>query len=177
MSKTSVAIESIYGFAPEQANVQPSKEPIFVVTGSQLQEIIRQVTEPLITRIESLEDRTTSYDEKITSLESTELQDMKTLSHDISDAFTAIDELDRKIARSGFPTAPRGKKTLARINKIDEILKARGSTTLKELERILKIRPQEMSRIVARLDKRHYEIFLRDGNEREKVLKLKAQIS
>jgi len=71
---------------------------------------------------------------------------------------------------------PKGAKTKARITKIDEILKVRGSTALKELEHILKIRPQEMSRIVARLDKRRYEIFIRDGDERERVLKLKAQI-
>jgi len=33
------------------------------------------------------------------------------------------------------PTAPRGEKTKARIAKIDEILKARGSTTPKTFER------------------------------------------
>jgi hypothetical protein len=58
MLRDSVATESIYGFAPEQANVPP-EEPIFVLTATQLQAIIskaiQETTEPLIERIEALE--------------------------------------------------------------------------------------------------------------------------
>jgi hypothetical protein len=97
------------------------------------------------------------------------------LSHELKDHSDSIDEIDARIVQIiQKPKAPpQGSKTIARIAKIDEILKARGATTLKELERILKIRPQEMSRLLRRLDKRRYEIFLRDGSKQEKVMRLK----
>lgn len=86
-----------------------------------------------------------------------------------------IDQLFEVVEKK--PTvSPRGEKTKARIAKIDEILKARGPTTLKELERLLKIDPATMTRILGRLDKRRYELHDRSGDEREKVLRLKAQI-
>jgi DNA-binding Lrp family transcriptional regulator len=93
----------------------------------------------------------------------------------------AQDELEEYIkailvGTSNLSAPPRGAKTIARIAKIDEILKARGSTSLKELGRVLDIRPQEMSRLVARLDKRRYEIFPRAGKKSEKVLRLRTQI-
>jgi uncharacterized coiled-coil protein SlyX len=52
--RDSVATESIYGFAPEQANAQP-EEPIFVLTKTQLKQIISEATQPLQDRIEALE--------------------------------------------------------------------------------------------------------------------------
>jgi hypothetical protein len=57
LSKTSVATESICSFLPtgQQADVPSSEEPIFVLTGSQLQEIIsraiQEATEPLYREI------------------------------------------------------------------------------------------------------------------------------
>ena len=53
--RDSIATESIYGFAPEQANEQPSEEPIFVLTSAQLQEIIAKAIQPLQDRVEALE--------------------------------------------------------------------------------------------------------------------------
>jgi len=69
-----------------------------------------------------------------------------------------------------------GTKTIARIAKIDEILKSRGPTTLKELERILGIDRATMTRLLGKLDMRRYDLHSRPGDEREKVLRLKAQI-
>jgi predicted HTH transcriptional regulator len=69
-----------------------------------------------------------------------------------------------------------GTKTIARIAKIDEILKSRGPTTLKELERTLGIDRATMTRLLGKLDMRRYDLHSRPGDEREKVLRLKAQI-
>jgi len=69
-----------------------------------------------------------------------------------------------------------GTKTAARIKAFREILK-RGSTTFKEIERLLKISPREMLRLTKKLDMRQYEIFRRRGDAREKVIRLRAQIS
>lgn len=83
-------------------------------------------------------------------------------------------ELIGKLRNSA--ASPKGAKTLARIAKIDEILKARGATTLKELERVLAIDRATMTRLLGKLDKRRYELHSRPGDDREKVLRLKVQI-
>jgi hypothetical protein len=54
--RDSSAAESIYGFAQEQADVQP-EESIFVLTSSQLQELITKATKSLNSRVDALEDR------------------------------------------------------------------------------------------------------------------------
>ena len=169
-----IALAKINSFAPvaQQAEVSP-EEPIFVLTGSQLQDLIsravQEATEPISQDLQDIRQEIQCLKDAKPGLTSLR----------VDDAFEAIRDIDEHLARidqTRTTAPPRGEKTLARIAKIDEILKARGSTTLKELERILKIRPQEMSRIVERLDKRRYEIFLRAGDEREKVLQLRAQI-
>ena len=78
-----------------------------------------------------------------------------------------------KISRNPAP----GTKSEARIKALREILKQRGSTTFKEIERILKISPREMLRLTGHLDMRQYEIFRRQGDGRQKVIRLRAQIS
>ena len=170
MLRNSVAIESINGFAPEQTDVSP-EEPIFVLTSSQLQEIITRAIQPLQDRIETLEvivARLGGIEAKFEALE----KDMDSLVENDLNQLRLINDL-----RSGHATMqPSGDKTMERIAKIDDILKVNGSTSFKELGRLLKIRPQEMSRIVAKLDKRRYEIFFRAGDDRQKVLRLKVQI-
>jgi len=158
-----------FGTIVPKANESLSLDPIFVLTANQLRDIVTEAIEPLKAEIQDLRQEVQRLKDTkpgITSLR-------------VDDAFEAIEQIDEhlaKIDRTRTTTPPQGSKTIARITKIDEILKAKGSTTLKELERILKIRPQEMSRILGRLDKRRYEIFVRNGDEREKVIKLKVQI-
>lgn len=72
--------------------------------------------------------------------------------------------------------APKGKKTVARIEQLKEILKT-GPRTFTELEKLLKISPKEMNRLVGRLDSREYEIFFRSGDGRQKVLRLRRRIN
>ena len=71
-----------------------------------------------------------------------------------------------------------GMKTLARIAKLKEILRARGgSQTFQKLQEDLGLSPSEFTRLVARLDKRSYEISRRPGSKRgEKVLSLRVRI-
>jgi len=133
-----------------------------------------QTTQAIITRaIQPLEDEVQDLRQEVEHLK--EAKPGITALR-VDDAFEAIDQIDEHLARidrTRTTASPQGTKTIARIAKIDEILKARGSTTLKEIERILKISPQEMSRLLRRLDKRRYEIFLRDGSKQEKVMRLK----
>mgnify|MGYP000851691254 CR=1 FL=1 len=71
---------------------------------------------------------------------------------------------------------PTGKKSKARVEQLKEILKG-GAKTYKELERILKISPKEMNRLVSMLDTRSYEVFFRAGDNRQKVLRLRSLTS
>ena len=73
--------------------------------------------------------------------------------------------------------APKGQKTNERLRKLDQILKTNGARTLTQLEKDLGILPQEMSRLLSKIDKRKYQIFLREGNRREKVIKLRSRIN
>jgi hypothetical protein len=68
-----IATASLNSFAQnaEQAEVSPS-EPIFVLTSSQLQEIIVEATKSLNLSVEALEDRIIKQDEKIATLEATQ---------------------------------------------------------------------------------------------------------
>jgi hypothetical protein len=92
-----------FGTASPKANVSPSEESVFVLTGSQLQEIISRAIQPLQDHVQDLKDELSQLkvtiarqQEDIATLKTTEDQDFKILSHDISDAFVAIDEIDQR---------------------------------------------------------------------------------
>jgi len=175
MSTDTLLAESISSFGLP-GHVQPSEEQIFVLTAGQLQEIItraiQKAIQPLVERVEALEATVARQDEKIASQESTQ----ETQAENQLIQLRLINGLREAAQKTAAPAPPKGAKTLARLAKIDEILKTRGPTTLKELKRILKISPKDMNRLLTRLDKRRYEIHSRPGDEREKVIKLKAQI-
>jgi hypothetical protein len=172
MSEIANARINSFASVAQQADVSP-EEPIFVLTGSQLQEIItraiQETTAPILQDLQDIRQEIQYLKDTkpgITSLR-------------VDDAFEAIEQIDEHLARIDrmrITTPPRGEKTLARIDKIDEILKARGATSMKELERFLKISPKEMNRILSKLDMRRYEVHTRPGDDREKVLRLKVQI-
>jgi len=71
-----------------------------------------------------------------------------------------------------------GKKTLARIEKARQILKASGgSRTFQELEKSLGLSPSQFTYLVSHMDKRSFEVSRRPGGKRgEKVLGLRERI-
>ena len=123
--------------------------------------------QPLQDRISSLESIIALQGERIAALEAT-------ASHQEENLLIQLQLI--KQLREGSRKPSIGTKTIARIAKIDEILKSRGPTTLKELERTLGIDRATMTRLLGKLDMRRYDLHSRPGDEREKVLRLKAQI-
>ena len=123
--------------------------------------------QPLQDHISSLESIIALQGERITALEAT-------ASHHEENLLIQL-QLIKQLRESGRKPSI-GAKTIARIAKIDEILKSRGPTTLKELERTLVIDRATMTRLLGKLDMRRYDLHSRPGDEREKVLRLKAQI-
>ena len=123
--------------------------------------------QPLKDHISSLETIIALQGERIAALEAT-------ASHHEENLLIQL-QLIKQLRESGRKPSI-GTKTIARIAKIDEILKSRGPTTLKELERTLGIDRATMTRLLGKLDMRRYDLHSRPGDEREKVLRLKAQI-
>jgi DNA-binding MarR family transcriptional regulator len=123
--------------------------------------------QPLQDHISSLESIIALQGERIAALEAT-------ASHHEENLLIQL-QLIKQLRESGRKPSI-GTKTIARIAKIDEILKSRGPTTLKELERTLGIDRATMTRLLGKLDMRRYDLHSRPGDEREKVLRLKAQI-
>lgn len=102
----------------------------------------------------------------------------------VNDHAEAIEEFDIKINEHAEAinkvwqaakkqSIPKGKKSIARIEQLTEILKG-GPRTYGELGRLLKVSPKEMNRLVSMLDTRRYEIFFRAGDNRQKVLRLRS---
>jgi len=169
---------AIYGFgqSPKADFVPPSEEAVFILTTSQFQEIINRAIQPLQDEVRDLKATVARQEEKIAALETTEVKDVDRICLDIAYDRQRLAKLESCPSTIAPPAPPRGEKTIARIAKIDEVLKNRGATTLKEMGRILKISSKEMNRLLAKLDMRRYELHYRPGDNREKVLRLKVQI-
>ena len=123
---------------------------------------------------QSLQDRISYLEGTIVQLQEENAAMAVTQAHFIENQEIQLKLIKQLRERAMKPA--NGTKTIARIAKIDEILKSRGPTTLKELERILGIDRATMTRLLGKLDMRRYDLHSRPGDEREKVLRLKAQI-
>lgn len=160
---------------PRKALV-PTGDQVIILTASQLKAIISAaVTEA----IQSFKDRISSPKTVIT--QSNGIADLKAsletlefhLSKQIAEDRRRITSIEEQQPRTAPPT---GTKTITRLSRIKAILKSRGATTFKEIERILGIAPREMVRLTKKLDMRFYEITRRPGDAREKVIRLRSQI-
>jgi hypothetical protein len=159
-----------------QASVPQSDEPVFILTSGQLKDLIREAIQPLQDEVIQLRDTVDRQEEKIAALEATEEHDVNRICLDIAHDRQRISKLETRPTTPAPAAPPRGEKTLARIGKIEEVLKSRGPTTLTQLEHILDIDRATMTRLLGKLDMRRYELHSRQGDEREKVLRLKVQI-
>jgi len=132
------------------------------------------LAEPIEAAPQSLQDRISYLEGIIVQLKEENAAMAATQAHFIENQEIQLKLIKQLRERAMKPA--NGTKTIARIAKIDEILKSRGPTTLKELERILGIDRATMTRLLGKLDMRRYDLHTRPGDEREKVLRLKAQI-
>jgi hypothetical protein len=161
-----------FGSKPPKADfVPPSEESVFILSASQLQEIIRQATAPILHELQDLKDQRAQDRAEFERFKATHKTFAVQANKDIDALFDATAK-----ATTTPTTQPKGEKTIARLAKIEEVLKTRGPSTLKELERILGIDKATMTRLLGKLDMRRYELHSRPGDDREKVLRLKVQI-
>jgi hypothetical protein len=179
-----------FGQSPKADFVSPSEESVFILTACQLQTIVSQAIQPLKDEITALRSKVARLEEleEIYHGPGPQAEDIpilrecwtkrREIMNDLPSRVWGIEEDLAKLEQRPSTPAPnaKGSKTIARIAKIDEVLKSRGPSTLKELERILGIDKATMTRLLARLDMRRYELHSRPGDDREKVLRLKVQI-
>jgi hypothetical protein len=93
------------------------------------------------------------------------------LSLDIAHDRQRIAKLERDSHK--IPMLQKGEKTEKRLKRIKEILAEQQSCSYRELEHLLSITPKERNRLISQLDNRVYEVFTRNGDKRQKVLRLK----
>lgn len=165
-----IALARINSFAPEQADVPP-EELIFVLSSSQLQEIIiraaQEATEPLILKVEALEGRIIKQDEKIAALEAT--QDTQGDNQLIQ--LRLINEL-----RTADHKDP-GKTKITRVEKIAKYLEARPDhkasfETLKGHLGVAKNRLNEAISLLLETYPGQYGISTESRDKRKRILVL-----
>jgi len=120
----------------------------------------------------------TSLQATVATLESRQEEDTNRLCLDICQDRRRLATLEQRPSTGpALPAPPKGEKSIARIAKLRDFLKARGGgATFQECERLLGIHPNQMTKLVSQLDKRSFEVFTRSGDDRQRVLRLKAQI-
>jgi len=124
---------------------------------------------------QALRDKIASQNKCIASLEIQQDKDFEEIASKINEHSEAINKCWQYIKIT--PTIPRGEKTKARIEMLKDILKAKGgSVTFGEAERLLKIKPNQMTKLMSQLDKRSFETFTRVGDDRQKVIRLKGKM-
>ena len=177
-----LAEASINSFASiEKASVQPFDQ-LVTLTYSQLLELVKKgierSTESLENEIKNLKIQASHHEKEIQVLKSrlhgfSEIQD--NYCERINEHADAINKLWQTIKA---PPAPRGRKTIARIEDLKIILKAHGSSqTFEALQEELCLSPSQFSKLVCQLDKRSFEVSRRPGSKRgEKVLSLRSRI-
>lgn len=159
--------------------VKPEDEQLLTMTISQLQGLIREATGPILQELQDLRDEVAQLKEdrekdhqKVVALEIQQDRDFEEFADKINEHSTAINTIWKAVKTTPVPT---GKKTTARIDRLKSILKARGGTvSFKELRRELGLKPNQFSALVAKLDKRVFQVITNSRAKDEKALRLRA---
>ena len=171
MTGTTLAHAGLNNLLPsmQQVSVSPSEEPVFIITANQLENIISSALQPLRDEVQDLKAIVARQQEEIAALKATR-PGITALR--VDDCFTAIEEIDEhllRIDRTRTTAPPQGSKTIARIATLETVLKARGGgMTFKEAgAKLLKIKRNQMTKLVSQLDKRCFEIMFARAREQK----------
>jgi hypothetical protein len=159
-----IALAKINSFAPvaQQAEVSP-EEPIFVLTGSQLQDIISRAVLPLQAELQDLKDTVALQGEKLAALEAT--QDLQAENSLIQ--LQLINDLRKK---------DPGKMEISRAEKIEKYLEARPDhkatfETLKGHLQVNNARLNEAIKTLMSTSERSYSVQReKTGDKRKRIL-------
>ena len=155
---------------------QRERDQFITITFGQLQEIIAEAVKAALERVSGPEADITTLKAEIASLNASQGTLEFHLSKQIAEDRRRIAAIENQPPSRTIAAPAAGTKTAARLSQIKTILKDRGATTFKEIERILEITPREMVRLTKKLDMRFFEITRRPGDARQKVIRLRSQI-
>jgi hypothetical protein len=159
-------------FAPIAAQTDFAVPPQITIPSSLLEGLLSEVAS-LKEEIAQLRDERAQDRVELDRFKATHKTFAIQTTKDIDQLF----DVTEKATRVPVASTPTGKTTVSRIAKLKDFLKARsGGATFQECERLLSIRPNQMTKLVSMLDKRRFEVFTRAGDGRQRVLRLKAQI-
>ena len=156
-----VATASINNLRISEADVPP-EDPIFVLTASQLRQIVADALQPL-------QDEVMELRSKLTSLETLQEQDTTRICLDI-----AYDR--RRLAALEHPTKEPGKTETSRAEKIEKYLASRPDhkatfETLKGMLQVDNIRLNESIKVLMATSERSYVIQKeKTGDKRKRSL-------
>ena len=168
MDKVATASINTFGNSPK-ADVPPSEESIFVLTASQLQEIISRALQPLQEGQAKDREEMATLRSKLASLESLQEQDTTRICLDI-----AYDR--RRLAALEHPTKEPGKTETSRAEKIEKYLASRPDhkatfETLKGMLQVDNIRLNEAIKVLIATSDRSYVIQKeKTGDKRKRSL-------
>ena len=175
MTKLADASINTFGNSPK-ADVPPSEDPIFVLTSSQLRQIVAEALQPLQDEVSQLQvDRDKDREEmatlrsKLASLETLQEQDTTRNCLDI-----AYDR--RRLAALEHPTKEPGKTETSRAEKIEKYLASRPDhkatfETLKGMLQVDNIRLNEAIKVLIATSDRSYVIQKeKTGDKRKRSL-------
>ncbi len=157
-----------FGITSPKANVSPSEEPIFVLSSSQLQEIISRAIQPLQDEVQSLKDTIASLESKVSALTTTQEQEVNRLAVDI-----AFDR--QRIAKLEHALGPANE---ARIEKLKDYLTAKKDAGLRpeasftEARAYLEVSRSQFSQLISKLDPRDFVISAHPLNYKAKMIGL-----
>ena len=160
-----------------------SEDPIFVLTASQLQEIIARAIQPLQDRIESLESMVANQGEEIAAMKATVVEqkaDYLSLNDlrcdDWANVARQVTSIQKRLEGPGQGI---GKTSEKRIAEIDKILRAspNGAVPFKIIKEKLGLAPNQFTRLVSSLDKRKYQVSSHPSRPKGKILRIKARWS
>ena len=169
MDNVASARINTFGTSPKANFVSQSEEPVFVLTSSQLQDLVTRAVEkaiqPLQDEVESLKGTVTCQDEKIAALESTQ----ETQADNQLIQLRLIHEL-RETSKKG-----PGKTETTRAEKIEKYLASRPDhkatfETLKGHLGINKVRLNESIKVLMDSSPGRYGITRTPGDKRKRTL-------
>jgi sugar-specific transcriptional regulator TrmB len=161
MIKVAMAINSFASKAEPNVFVPP-EEPIFVLTGSQLQDIISKAIQPLQDHVDALEATVANLESKVSALEATQ----DTQAENEFNMLRLINDLRKKVP---------GKLEISRAEKIEKYLQARPDhkasfETLKGHLGVDKARLNEAIKTLMNASPGRYGITRTPGDKRKRCL-------
>ena len=164
-----VAAASINSFGPMPKADAPPSEPIFVLTASQLQDIISQAVEKAIDELSELKAAIAFQDEKIRSLEAMQEAEISRICVDIAYDRQRLAKLEK---------SEPGPTDEERMEKLEGYLKDKKSAGMKpeasftEARTHLEVSRSQFSKLISKLDLRDFVVFPHPLNYKSKMIGL-----